>query len=63
MTPLDPLDCIPHEEAVWRTEPCVGADYLRISVEYAGGIIAQTYVGQVPDWESVVRWRWGWAGR
>lgn len=61
---LDALDHLPDAQAVWRDGvPPAGDASRRISVEYAGGIVARTYVGSVPDWSRVERWRWGWAGR
>lgn len=51
---------IPHDLAVWREGKCDGPDHVAVCVEYAGGIIARTYVGSVPDWGQVVRWRFGW---
>lgn len=57
---LDNLDRVPHSKAVWRTEPCKGAANQQICVQYAGDIIAKTYVSSVPDWAKVVQWRYGW---
>jgi hypothetical protein len=65
--PIGNDDRIPHDVAVWRTQtgpngtrPCKAPPQTPICVEYAGGIIARTYAGSVPDWSTVVRWRFGW---
>lgn len=56
-------DRLDHAKAVWREgRPSDGEPSNRqICVDYGGGAIAQTYVGSVPDWGTVLRWRWGWA--
>jgi hypothetical protein len=38
-------------------------DDVAVCVEYEGGVIARTYVGSVPDWGRVVRFRYGWPPR
>jgi hypothetical protein len=58
--PIGDDDRIPHEKAVWRVESCKAAGHVAICVEYAGGVIARTYVGSVPNWARVERWRFGW---
>lgn len=58
--PIANDDRIPHEHAVWRHGPCEAAANRPICVEYAGGIVTRTYVGSVPDWAAVERWRFGW---
>lgn len=63
LPPIGNDDHIPNKDAVWRTGTCPAETQRAICVEYEGGIIARTYVGSVPDWSRVVRWRYGWPPR
>ena len=63
LPPIANEDGLPHDKAVWRDGRCDGPGHVQICVQYAGGVIARTYVSAVPDWAGVERWRFGWPPR
>lgn len=63
--PITEEDRLPHGRAVWRDDrpPTDAEGHRQVCVDYGDDTIARTYVGSVPDWGRVVRWRWGWPPR
>jgi hypothetical protein len=54
-------DRLPHDRAVWREgRPADTVEGFRqVSVDYGDGLIERTFVERA-NWESAVRYRFGW---